>query len=262
MNNPIHRAFDNVQAEESLKVSTKAYIASQVIAGEKRRRTPLLYLALALCFCFIVFSIGGYSLYTTPVSAVSIDINPSMELAVNRFDRVVGVSAFNDDGAAVIAPLDLKNMKYDEAVETILASETLAAYLSDTSTISICVASDDANREREMYSRLAGCTSDSNCEISHYRGNSEDIEEAHSCGMSMGKYNAYLQLKEIYPNITLEEVKGLTMSEIKSLLQGKGQSYNSNKQSSDSQDRAGQEKANGHGTKHGKENNHGGHQGN
>ena len=30
----------------------------------------------------------------TPVSAVSIDVNPSIELGVNRFDRVVAVEGY------------------------------------------------------------------------------------------------------------------------------------------------------------------------
>lgn len=264
MSNPIHRAFDTVKAEDALKDSTKEYIASRVLAGEKRKRSSLVYLALALCFCFIIFSIGGYSLYTTPVSAVSIDINPSIELGVNRFDRIVDIRAFNDDGEEVIAALDLKNMKYDEAVEAILTSEALSAYISDTSIVSICVAADDDDKEREMLGHLSKCTENSHCEISHYRGNTEDIEEAHSCGMSMGKYNAYLELAEIYPDITLEEVKDLTMSEIKSLLQGKSQSYNGagGKESTGNQDKNWQDTTKGHSGKHGKESNHSGDQGN
>ena len=50
----------------------------------------------------LAVSIGGYSYIQTPVSYVSIDVNPSVELTLNRVDRVISATAFNGDGEAVL----------------------------------------------------------------------------------------------------------------------------------------------------------------
>ena len=49
---------------------------------------------------------GGTWLYFTPTMEISVDINPSIELGVNRFDRVISVDGYNEDGQALAQLLD------------------------------------------------------------------------------------------------------------------------------------------------------------
>ena len=44
---------------------------------------------------------GKRWLYFTPIAEISIDINPSIELRVNRFDQVISVDGLNGDGQAL-----------------------------------------------------------------------------------------------------------------------------------------------------------------
>lgn len=50
---------------------------------------------MAACFCLIVsgilFGQNIYSVYHTETSYISIDVNPSIELCLNKFDRVINV---------------------------------------------------------------------------------------------------------------------------------------------------------------------------
>ncbi len=64
-------------------------------------------LALVLLSCL---GIGSYS-YARPYSYVSLDINPSIEYALNRFDKVIFVSGINDKGRQVVSSIesDIKN---------------------------------------------------------------------------------------------------------------------------------------------------------
>ena len=41
------------------------------------------------------------------------------------------------------------------------------------------------------------------------------MEAAHDCGLSYGKYRAYLELAALDPTVTPEEVQGMTMREIR-----------------------------------------------
>ena len=73
-------------------------------------------IALALAACAILSSGGGvYAYAKTPVAYVSMDINPSVELGVNAFDKVVSVEAYNDDGKKILEGTDLRNYDIDNA---------------------------------------------------------------------------------------------------------------------------------------------------
>ena len=74
--------------------------------------------------------LGGRWLYFTPMAAISIDINPSLELSVNRFDRVIAITGFNEDGQALSDALDVKYKNYAQAVEQILHHDSVTALLT------------------------------------------------------------------------------------------------------------------------------------
>ena len=42
-----------------------------------------------------------------------------------------------------------------------------------------------------------------------------EAEAAHECGLSYGKYRAFLELQALDPTVTAEDVQGLTMREIR-----------------------------------------------
>jgi hypothetical protein len=45
-------------------------------------------------------AVGGYAFYNTPINYVSFDVNPSVELGLNFFDKVVSCEACNEEGIA------------------------------------------------------------------------------------------------------------------------------------------------------------------
>jgi len=59
-----------------------------------------------------------------PVAYVTLDINPSVEFGVNRWDRVVSATPLNSDGAEILAELDWRGRLLADVVEdaTVLAS--------------------------------------------------------------------------------------------------------------------------------------------
>ena len=95
MTNKVHDAFDHIQANKNLKESTKKFLSGK----RRKRRWDVYSLAFQRIFavvCMVLVAaagIKGYSWVQTPVSYVSIDINPSIELELNRFDKVVTVTA-------------------------------------------------------------------------------------------------------------------------------------------------------------------------
>lgn len=138
MNDRLKKALDQVQAEDELKQKTKEYVF-QKANGCKRTKKVHFKLFLPAAACTLLIFLGGYWLYFVPTAEISMDINPSIELDVNRFDRVISVEGWNDDGKELAGSLDIWNLEYSEAVNRILENETVADLLSDNGILTIAV---------------------------------------------------------------------------------------------------------------------------
>ena len=239
-------AFDQVRAEEKLKERTKEYLSEKVYARKKKRTSPLRNFAAAAACALLVFLAGGSYLYFTPTAYISVDVNPSLELGINRFDRIISVTGYNEDGKALADSLDLKYMDYSDALEALLADQEMEVYLSDNADVVLTVAGNSDSQSSQILETVESCASGHE-NIHCHSGDTEEIHHAHDAGLSFGKYQAYLTLKELNPSVTLEEVQDMTMSQIRELIQeysqedsqgsSQGNSQgNSRKNSSDSTD--------------------------
>lgn len=213
MNDKIRETFAGIQAEEELKEHTKAFL-SQKTNGYRRSLFLNPRHVLAVVSCMLILLFGGRWLYFTPTATISIDINPSIELGINRFDRVISVESYNDDGETWMESLDIRNMDYNEAVRQILADEHLLLLLSDDALLSITVIGSDEAQSSEILSGMQSCTAGKKNTYC-YSAHAEDVEEAHALGLSYGKYRAFSELQALDPEITAEEVQNMTMREIR-----------------------------------------------
>ncbi|MEG2074609.1 MAG: hypothetical protein RRY54_07560, partial [Angelakisella sp.] len=168
--------------------------------------------AIACCAMLVVCGIIGYNFYQTPVSYISIDVNPSLELALNRLDRVINVTAYNDDGAQILQNLNLINKPYTQAVELLLADKPFENYLSGDSLLSFTVVS---KMEEKLLLGIQQCSGYAENRATCHGANAELIDEAHSKGLSFGKYQAYLALAEYDKSITPEDCRQLSMRQIR-----------------------------------------------
>lgn len=212
MKSELKQAFDSIHAQEELKARTRTVLARRCAP---RRPRPL-RMAVAVCALFFLMLLGGGTLYFSPVAVISVDVNPSLEMSVNRFDRVVDVRGYNEEGDALAQAVPLRFLNYEQAVERLLSSEQMQSYLNEDAALSIGVIGADAQRCGAMMNRLENCTADSNAHC--YTAGSEVLDEAHELGMSCGKYQAFLQLQALDPTVTPEQVQDMTMREIRDRL--------------------------------------------
>lgn len=214
----IHSAFDQVRADEHLKASTKRFLReARQKKGPRSVRTPRLAAVMAsLIVCVLCF--GGFSYLNTPVSYISIDVNPSIELTLNRLHRVVSAQAWNADAQIVLQDVHVTGLTFSQAIDAILESEAMQPYLAQRVVLSFTVAADSEQTEELLLAGIGECPG-----YKTYRGfcASADealIQEAHHCGVSFGKYQAYQTLVEQGADITLDECRDMSMNEIHSLM--------------------------------------------
>ncbi len=218
MENKFKSAFGQVHAEDSLKSETKAFIYKKTNGYSIKKRVNFQRAVMSVTCLFIaVVGILGYFSYNIPVTAISIDINPSIELEINRYDKVIDIKGYNDDGIRLAEELDVRNMDYADAVNAVMENQTVVSCLNDNNVLEITISGSSEKVKEKMQSCILDKTSVASKNI-HCYGNKDDIESAHSAGLSVGKYHAYLELKEENPDIKPEDVSGLTMREIRDMI--------------------------------------------
>jgi hypothetical protein len=217
MDKQIKTTFDQICAEEELKDRTRIFLEQKTRGFTRYQAVPYKKL-IAAAACLFLLLTGTYWLYFIPTAEISIDINPSIELGVNRFDRVVSVNARNEDGKELADSLSIKYMDYEGAVRQIMEDKGIAAMLSGDEVMAVTVIGEEGGQCKRMLSRLESCTSErSNAHC--YFAESEEAEKAREMGLTCGKYRAFLELQALDQDVKPEEIQRLTMREIREWIQ-------------------------------------------
>jgi hypothetical protein len=172
----------------------------------------------------LIFSLagGGYAYAKTPVAYVSMDINPSVELSINAFDKVVSVEAYNDDGKKILEGTNIVNAKVEDAVKTVITNAISEGYIKEDglSAIEITTATDKEKVAAELDESLKEAAdetlSDNNKEA---KVETENValarrDEARKLGMTPGKLNLIQKLQALDPTITVEDYKDSSVKDI------------------------------------------------
>ena len=90
----------------------------------------------ALIAACLIFGItGAYVMHVSanqePYAYVTLDINPSIELAINKEYKVISVHNFNTDGEKVLGLLSLKGETLDIALKSIIDEASVLGYFSN-----------------------------------------------------------------------------------------------------------------------------------
>ena len=94
-----------------------------------------LYAPLLRMFVIFALSIGiFYSVITKAETKVTIDINPSIEFTINRFDKVIAVKAYNESGEEFLSGLNVNYCTTEEAISRIISHAEQKGYLSENTT--------------------------------------------------------------------------------------------------------------------------------
>lgn len=252
MENKIKGAFEPIKASDKMKSATIQYLQQARTAKSPKPKavTWRRSLAVVCAMLFIVIGAGGLYTVRTPVSYVSIDVNPSIELALNRYDRVVSAMAYNGDGTVILDGLKVGGMLYTQAIDVIVESDAMQSYLAEDSALIFTVASGSADKETEIVTGIENCSGCSRHGGVSYTADVSSLTEAHGCGMSFGKYAAYLTLSQYDDTITTEDCRDMTMGEIHRQI--------SAHESGEKHGNGGRQKNGGNGSRYGANNVHGG----
>ena len=196
----------------------------------KRRWTSL----IAACLAVMLLGGGGlfYQQANAVASVVSLDVNPSIELKVNRSEKVLVCTPFNEDAEAILADMsngaDLKGAKLDVAVNAIVGSLVRNGYLdSISSAIMISVEDKDAARAEKLQRELTSAvddvlqTSEAKASVLTQTLTQDAAREqqARENNISTGKAALVNLVLAINPSLKFDALAKLSVEELKDLAE-------------------------------------------
>lgn len=221
----IKTAFEEVCTED-LKKPTLEFVRENQNKTEKTSRNRFFvpaFPAMAGGFFAVILAVL-IPVYFFPTVFISVDINPSLELGINRLNRVVSVKGFNEDGEILAKKLDIRFMDYQDALNLILKNPKISELLAADGVMSFCVVGRNRGKNQEMkiLSMLEEKTKTSLNTYCHY-ADFKEVKEAHHQGLSYGKYKALMQLKKNHPEIQPENFRNIPMKDIHRMLENSGE---------------------------------------
>jgi len=201
----------------------------------KRRWTSL------IAACLAVMLLGGglfYQQVNAVASVVSLDVNPSIELKVNRSEKVLVCTPLNEDAKAILADMsngaDLKGAKLDVAVNAIVGSLVRNGYLNSiSSAIMISVEDKDTARaeklQRELTSTVDGVlqTSESRASVLTQTLTQDAglTQQARENSISTGKAALVNRVLALNPALKFDALAKLSVEELKDLAEAGARLY-------------------------------------
>ncbi len=184
----------------------------------RKRMMSLKSLAVA-AIALIIFFGSFLSVYQTnkAYAYVSIDVNPSIELVLNKKMQVLKVTAFNQDGKKIVAHIgDWKKKKIAELTQLLLNEMKKQGYFKDHHLVVISTVRTDkkeANAEKilsENMKEIKTAVKEKDLELTVLNGTPEELEKAHQLGITTGKYKESEQpLKEKKQPSSRGEINGI-----------------------------------------------------
>lgn len=174
-------------------------------------------LSLAACLAVVCLAGAGYHLYFTPASYIYLDINPSVRLDLNCFERVIDVVPLNEDAETLLADSTIGKGKVSDCMSAIVSACREQNYLNEDNTdVEVSVRTDNARLET-VVEDTSSAIQQENLEVSVYRMDESENESAIEHHISAKRLRAVRAYTEQFGGTleeNLQQLQGLSSDEI------------------------------------------------
>lgn len=219
MKNRVYQSFDKIRAEEKLKQDTYQSLQKKL---NSRRTFPIKRLAIAgAVVVSFILSFFAYDLYRTEAAYLDLDVNPSIELTLNRYHQVIGAYAYNEEGKAVLDTVQLKNKSYTDALKDLVESMVKLGYIEEEADFTATLQMKDSKEEKkllkELQDYLASLLKSESVKTSQevFTVDAKTKAHAHQENLTPAKYLAILELQEVDATATIDSCRHQSIGQIK-----------------------------------------------
>lgn len=227
----IQDSFNKIQVNQidDILSDCKKSERKVVFMQETNRNGWLPKLAVALAtFMFVigaVFVVNNIGKFDNVVSStISLDVNPSIEIKINKEEKVIDVIGKNDEAITVIGDMDFKGSDLKVTVNALIGSLVRNGYINEL-TNSILVSIEDSNDaegrkiETELLNEISNLLADGSV-LSQYVNADDQVKElASKYNISLGKAQLVKELADKTTLYNYEDLAKLTINELNILSQ-------------------------------------------
>lgn len=224
-----HAAPNDVNGVLSRCESGKGTVIQMTNANENKKTNAKKWAPMAVAACLALLLVGGgagyyYQSVNGVASIVSLDVNPSIELKVNKNEKVLSATPMNDDAKEILDGMNLKGTQADVAMNAIIGSLLQHGYVDElANSILITVEDDDQARGEKLQQALTeqadaalASAQVNGAILSQVMAHSDELnQKAQEYGISAGKAALIQAVVEGSNNTkTFEDLVGLSINEL------------------------------------------------
>ncbi|MDD3947568.1 MAG: hypothetical protein PHI19_06990 [Clostridia bacterium] len=219
----------------------------------RKKSAPRFALAFAMILIVVVSGVFFFTYMSGEAERVYIDINPSLELVINRYGRVKEAISHNAEAETLLQGYSIKGKPADNAISYFVEEAAEQGYLdNEDATVYISAygkngkVNDKVLQKFENAAKEAVTRSNSHAEVIKQEVSSEDKQEAEELQISLGKLKLINEILALDSSKTVETLKDKSMGELTALLRSlkDNNSHNGNQGNNDNQGNNGNQEDN------------------
>jgi hypothetical protein len=183
--------------------------------------------AITIVFIFLQLNMWRNDIY----AYIDVDINPSVELSIDKDNRIAGVKPLNHDAQTLISGISLKNLSVSEALEKIIDRSEECGFVKRNAGNAILISASldpdikgnkntvadyEEKLEDVLYSinRETEADKENNISLKVIRVRPEERKLSIKNNISMGRYIFYSKAKDNGMDLNIEEARDIDVSSI------------------------------------------------
>lgn len=237
-NHAVPDVLDNIMSEISRESvsdtsckDTKPLHNTDPLPKKRRKRSAFFGIASAVtaaaAAAAVTLGIASSASSTAVASTISLDVNPSIEIAVNKNRRVVSVTPKTNESIQIVGDMDFSGADLEVTINALLGSMVSKGYLSEmTNSILIGVDNPD-EKEAESLQKLLVDKVDSILESDIFKAAvvGQTIEndavlrkKAADYGITLNKAQLIHYITVQHPHLEFEDLMSLNINELNLLI--------------------------------------------
>ena len=189
-------ANKNYAIGQQIRYTAAAHTTENTMRAARKISAWAAGIAAVLCI-----GAGAYA-FQSPYSYVSVDVNPSIQFTLNRYDQVLKVTAVNSDAQPIVDMLSGRQIAYrniEQAVELTIDSLASTSYFDDGGYVLIAAASKNEDKAEELTSTLTRTALKMGPEtltVEAVTGEPAQVKQANEEGISLGRKKLLQELQK------------------------------------------------------------------
>lgn len=194
----------------------------------KKQTGKVIHILSALAACCVISFLSFYVMVMRADATIYLDVNPSVELKIDRNEKVISAEANNADGEQILEEMDLKHTDLDVAMNALIGSMVKHGYLSEARhVVLVSVESSDSRKaeqlkshvSEEIYAYLENLIGSGKVFEQQIQRDTELNKIAKTYRITPGKAAIMKKIVQLYPELDYVKLASLSLEELMEYLE-------------------------------------------